>query len=83
MVDSQGEAFVNAVTSVSGTVLVVRAAQCDVGKIIGKQGRTARSLRTLLSAASMKMGLAFSLDVQEEPECGLTAIAASSRFRRI
>jgi predicted RNA-binding protein YlqC (UPF0109 family) len=37
----------------------------DVGKIIGKQGRTARSLRTILGAASMKMKVRFSLDIVE------------------
>ena len=66
LVDSQGEAFVNAIPGVAGTVLVIRSAHDDVGKIIGKQGRTARSLRTVLSAASVKMGLRFSLEVQEQ-----------------
>ena len=39
----------------------------DLGKLIGKQGRTARSLRTILSAAGMKLQHRFSLDVQTEP----------------
>ncbi len=40
--------------------------RADVGKVIGKQGRTARSLRTILSAASMKQRHRFSLDIVEE-----------------
>lgn len=45
------------VTEVEGeqtTVLELRVAQDDLGKVIGKQGRTARAIRTLLSAAGMK-----------------------------
>ena len=41
-------------------------AHSDVGKVIGKQGRTARSMRTILSAASMKLKHRFSLDIVEE-----------------
>ena len=37
----------------------------DIGKVIGKQGRTARSLRTILGAASMKLQRRFSLDIVE------------------
>jgi predicted RNA-binding protein YlqC (UPF0109 family) len=49
-----------------GTVLRLHVAASDVGKVIGKQGRTARSIRTILSAASMKMKHRFSLDIVEE-----------------
>lgn len=48
-----------------GTVLRLRVARVDVGKVIGKQGRTARSLRTILSAASMKLQHRYSLDILE------------------
>ena len=44
----------------------LRVAASDVGKVIGKQGRTARSMRTILSAASMKLKHRFSLDIVEE-----------------
>lgn len=46
-----------AVTEVEGnqtTVLELRVAKADLGKIIGKQGRTARALRTILNATSAK-----------------------------
>jgi predicted RNA-binding protein YlqC (UPF0109 family) len=46
------------VTEVEGertTVIELRVAQGDLGKIIGKQGRTARALRTILNANATKM----------------------------
>jgi hypothetical protein len=48
------------------TVLRLFVASDDLGKLIGKQGRTARSLRTILSAAGSKLKHRFSLDVQSE-----------------
>jgi len=49
-----------------GTLLELRVAPSDVGKVIGKQGRTARSMRTLLSAAGMKLHKRYSLDIVED-----------------
>ena len=49
------------------TVLRLQVAATDLGKVIGKQGRTARSLRTILGAASMKLKQRFSLDIVEVP----------------
>jgi uncharacterized protein len=49
-----------------GTLLELRVAPTDVGKVIGKQGRTARSMRTLLSAAGMKLHKRYSLDIVED-----------------
>jgi uncharacterized protein len=51
-----------------GTVLRLRVAASDVGKVIGKQGRTARSMRTILGAASMKLKHRFALDIVEESD---------------
>ena len=48
----------------SETVLRLFVAPDDLGKVIGKQGRTARSLRTILSAAGSKLERRFSLDVK-------------------
>ncbi len=48
------------------TVLRLYVASEDLGKVIGKQGRTARSLRTILGAAGSKAQHRFSLDVQPE-----------------
>ena len=46
------------------TVLRLYVSSDDLGKLIGKQGRTARSLRTILGAAGSKIQRRFSLDVQ-------------------
>jgi predicted RNA-binding protein YlqC (UPF0109 family) len=47
------------------TVLELRVAPGDLGKVIGKQGRTARSMRTILGAAGMKLRRRFSLEIIE------------------
>lgn len=48
--------------------LRLHVADSDIGKVIGKQGRTARSLRTIVSAASMKFKRRYALDIlQNEP----------------
>jgi uncharacterized protein len=51
-----------------GTCFQVRVGRSDVGKLIGKQGRTARSIRTVLAAASMKHAHRFTLDILEEEQ---------------
>ena len=48
-----------------GTVVELRVAPSDVGKMIGKQGRTARSLRTLLTTAGLKSNKRITLDILE------------------
>jgi predicted RNA-binding protein YlqC (UPF0109 family) len=68
LVDNPESVSVEALQDRDGTVLRLRVAPSDVGKVIGKQGRTARSLRTILSAASMKMKHRFALDIVEEGE---------------
>lgn len=65
LVDSPGEVVVETMSDQESTVLRLRVAPADIGKVIGKQGRTARSLRTILSAASMKLRHRFSLDIVE------------------
>lgn len=49
-----------------GVILRLKVAQSDIGKIIGKQGRTVRTMRTILAASSMKSQIRFSLDIQTE-----------------
>jgi len=48
-----------------GTTLQLSVSVNDLGKIIGKQGRTARSIRSILSAASTKLGKRYSLGILE------------------
>ena len=46
-------------------MLELRVLQQDLGKVIGKQGRTARAMRTLLRAAGMKLRKRFVLEILE------------------
>jgi len=65
LVDEAEAVKVEVLTENETTVLRLYVAPTDIGKVIGKQGRTARSLRTILSAASMKFQHRFSLDIVE------------------
>jgi predicted RNA-binding protein YlqC (UPF0109 family) len=65
LVDSPEEVVVREVAGEQVTVLELRVAPTDLGKVIGKQGRTARSIRTLLGAAGMKMNRRFTLEILE------------------
>lgn len=66
LVDSPESVVVETLQDGDGTVLRLHVSPSDVGKVIGKQGRTARSMRTILSAASMKLKHRYSLDIVEE-----------------
>jgi len=65
LVDSPDEVVVSEVVGEQTTVLELKVAQSDLGKVIGKQGRTARSIRTLLGAAGMKLRKRFVLEILE------------------
>ena len=61
LVDQPDAVSVELIDDREATILRVRVAPQDIGKVIGKQGRTARSLRTILGAASMKLHRSTSL----------------------
>jgi predicted RNA-binding protein YlqC (UPF0109 family) len=65
LVDIPDEVNVREVEGEQTTVLELRVAPSDLGKVIGKQGRTARSIRTLLGAAGMKLNRRFTLEILE------------------
>jgi uncharacterized protein len=54
LVNEPGAVVVNEVRSDNGSVVELKVAPGDLGKVIGRQGRTARSLRTIIAAAGMK-----------------------------
>jgi predicted RNA-binding protein YlqC (UPF0109 family) len=56
---------VNEVSGDQTVIIGLRVAKADAGKVIGRQGRTADALRTLLSAAAMKNGKRSVLDILE------------------
>ena len=66
LVDDPNAVMVEAVERDESTVLRLRVAPTDVGKVIGKQGRTARSMRTILGSVSMKHHHRYTLDILEE-----------------
>ena len=65
LVDIPDQVVVHAIEGEQSTVLELRVAQSDLGKVIGKQGRTARSIRTILGAAGMKLKRRFTLEILE------------------
>ena len=65
LVDNPDQVHVNAVEGEQVTVLELRVDPSDLGKVIGKQGRTARSMRTILGAAVTKLRKRFTLEILE------------------
>ena len=65
LVDRPEAVSVEAVEEDNATVLELRVAPGDLGKVIGKQGRTARALRTLLASVGRKQGKRFALEILE------------------
>lgn len=65
LVDQPDKVQVCEVVGEQTTVLELRVATEDLGKVIGKQGKTARAVRTLLAAAGMKVRKRFVLEILE------------------
>ncbi len=65
LVDEPEQVSVRAVDGEQVVVLELRVSPNDLGKVIGKQGRTARSIRTILGAAGMKLHKRFTLEILE------------------
>ena len=65
LVDNPDEVSVNEVEGEQTSVIELRVAKGDLGNIIGKHGKTAQSIRTILSAASAKIGKRAVLEIVE------------------
>ena len=65
LVDFPEQVEIAEVVGEKTTVLELRVAKEDLGKVIGKQGKTARAMRTILSAASTKLKKRSVLDIIE------------------
>lgn len=63
LVDHPEDVEVNVVEGEKSTILELRVSQDDLGKVIGKQGRIAKALRTILSATATKTGKHASLEI--------------------
>jgi predicted RNA-binding protein YlqC (UPF0109 family) len=56
LVDDPGSVTVNVIEGEKSTILELRVASEDIGKVIGKHGRIAKAIRTVLQAATAKSG---------------------------
>jgi uncharacterized protein len=65
LVDNPDEVVVSEVEGEIASVIELKVAKIDLGKVIGKQGRTARAMRTILSAASTKLKKRAVLEILE------------------
>ena len=65
LVDNPEDVSVQELQGEKTTVIELKVAQEDLGKVIGKQGRTARSIRTILNAAGTKLGKRCVLEILE------------------
>ncbi|MCF0262389.1 MAG: KH domain-containing protein [Sphaerochaetaceae bacterium] len=63
LVDQPENVEVNVVEGEKSTILELRVSPDDIGKVIGKQGRIAKALRTILSATATKSGKHASLEI--------------------
>jgi uncharacterized protein len=66
LVDHPDDVQVKSVDGSQVTVLELRVHPEDLGKVIGRQGRTAKAIRTLLGASGMKMRKRFTLEILED-----------------
>lgn len=65
LVDQPDQVSVAEIKGSHSSVLELKVAKSDMGKIIGKNGRTAQAIRTILSAASGKTGARYVLEILE------------------
>jgi predicted RNA-binding protein YlqC (UPF0109 family) len=65
LVDKPEDVVVNEIDGEKTTVYELRVATTDLGKVIGKQGKTARAMRTILSASGTKVGKRCVLEILE------------------
>ncbi len=75
LVDTPEEVVVNEIAGEQVTTYEIKVAQRDAGKVIGKQGRTAQAIRTLVRAASAKNGIVATVQIDgindEQTDAGL------------
>ncbi len=63
LVDDPSEVVVNVIEGEKSTILELRVSSDDIGKVIGKHGRIAKAVRTILSAAATKTGKRIVLEI--------------------
>lgn len=68
LVDNPDQVQVTQIDGEQTSILELRVHQSDLGKVIGKQGRTARAIRTILAASGMKQRRRYNLEIIEDRE---------------
>ncbi|MFO8065748.1 MAG: KH domain-containing protein [Spirochaetota bacterium] len=63
LVDEPDEVEVNMIEGEKSTILELKVSQSDIGKVIGKHGRIAQAIRTVLNAAATKTGKRIVLEI--------------------
>lgn len=66
LVDNPDEVHVNEIEGEQSTIIELRVGTSDVGKVIGRQGRTANAIRVILGAAGMTIGKRINLEIIEK-----------------
>ena len=66
LVEHPDQVAVDEIDEPDATVFELKVAESDLGRVIGRQGRTAKALRTVLSAASAKLKRRAILEILEE-----------------
>jgi predicted RNA-binding protein YlqC (UPF0109 family) len=66
LVDNPDKVQVSQLDGAQSSIIELRVAPEDVGKVIGKQGRTAQAIRVILGAAGMKLKKRYSLELVEK-----------------
>lgn len=81
LVDYPDDVRVTAVEGSQVTVLELRTNPGDLGKVIGRDGRTAKAIRTILGAGSMKLKKRYTLEILEEEPVTARAPVESKRAK--
>jgi len=63
LVDYPDEVSVNEIESENGIILELRVSKEDMGKVIGKQGRIAKAIRTVVKAAAIKENVRVAVEI--------------------
>lgn len=65
IVDDKSAVNVTSQKTETGETITIRVAEDDIGKVIGKQGKIAMSIRTLAKAVGMREGKRYSIEIED------------------
>ncbi len=78
LVDHPEKVQINEVGGSHTLIIELRAEKSDIGKIIGKKGKTINAIRTLLMSVASRNGLRVNLEILDEPPATTAAASAES-----